>query len=212
MSEYRLTGFAESGNCYKAALGLELAGADWEAVVETKFMEGVSRTPDWRAANNAMGEVPILEHGTRKLSQSGVILDYIAQTTGKFGWSNDDERREILRWILFDNHKFTGVLSLIRWRRAFMNAHDEITAYLAERFESAIGVVEDHVSKNDWIALGKPTIADVSLAGYVYFDGEHGLDWSKYPATDAWRGRVAALDKWRAPYDLLPRLREPASA
>ena len=62
-----------------------------------------------------MGEVPVLEHGGRRLSQSGVILDYLAQTFGKFGWADDDERREILRWLLWDNHKLTSYTATLRF-------------------------------------------------------------------------------------------------
>ena len=61
MSEYRLYCFAQSGNAYKAALMLELAGADWEPVFVDYFHDG-SRTPEYREINE-MGEAPVLEHG-----------------------------------------------------------------------------------------------------------------------------------------------------
>src|SRR6266513_1811858 len=75
MAEYLLYGFAQSGNCYKAALYLELAGADWQ----TRFVDyfnGETRTAEYRRIN-VMGEAPVLEHGDLRLSQSAVILAYL---------------------------------------------------------------------------------------------------------------------------------------
>src|SRR5512144_3204063 len=115
MAEYTLYCFAQSGNAYKPALALALAGADW-APRFVDYFNGETRTPEYRAIN-AMGEVPVLEHGGRRLSQSGVILDYLAQTTGEFGATDDDERRDILRWTLFDNHKLTSYTATYRFMR-----------------------------------------------------------------------------------------------
>ena len=77
MAEYTLHCFAQSGNAYKAALMLALAGADW-APRFVDYFNGETRTPAYRAIN-VMGEVPVLEHGGRTLAQSGVILDYLAE-------------------------------------------------------------------------------------------------------------------------------------
>ncbi len=77
MSEYRLHCFAQSGNSYKPALLLALAGADWEPVY-VDFFNGGTRTPEYRAMNE-MGEAPVLEHGDLSLTQSGVILDYLSE-------------------------------------------------------------------------------------------------------------------------------------
>jgi len=88
MTEYRLHCFAQSGNSYKPALMLELAGADWEPVF-VDFFNGAHRSPEFLALN-PMGEAPVLEHigpehDRPVLAQSGLILDYLAGKTGKFG-------------------------------------------------------------------------------------------------------------------------------
>ena len=118
MSEYRLHCFAQSGNAYRDALMLELAGADWEPVF-VDFFNGAARTPEFRAMNE-MGEVPVLEHGDLRLSQSGVILDYLAETLGRYGWKSDAERREILRWMLWDNHKLNSYIGPARFMMNFL--------------------------------------------------------------------------------------------
>ena len=113
MAEYTLHCFAQSGNAYKAALALELAGADW-APEFVDFFNGEARSPEF-AAKNIMAEVPVLDHhtdsGDVRLTQTGVILDYLSGTLDKYAASDP---REALRWILFDNHKLTA--NMATWR------------------------------------------------------------------------------------------------
>src|SRR5947207_5051948 len=90
VDDYVLHCFAQSGNAYKPALMLELAGADWQPRF-VDYFNGETRTPAYRAIN-VMGEVPVLEHRGRHLAQSGAILDYLAETTGQFGPADPDER------------------------------------------------------------------------------------------------------------------------
>ncbi len=71
MAEYQLYCFAQSGNAYRAALMLNLIGADWEPIFVDFFGKGVQRTPEYREQINEMGEAPVLVHGKKKLTQSG---------------------------------------------------------------------------------------------------------------------------------------------
>ena len=88
MSEYQLYCFAQSGNAYRAALMLNLIGADWEPIWIDFFAGGEQRTPQFRTDVNEMGEAPVLVHGAKKLSQSGVILTYLAMATGRV-WKSE---------------------------------------------------------------------------------------------------------------------------
>jgi glutathione S-transferase len=99
MPEYTLFCFAQSGNAYKPALALQLAGADWTPRF-VDYFNGETRTPEYRATINIMGEVPVLRHRGTSFTQSGVILDYLSETLGRFGPADAAERREILRWLL----------------------------------------------------------------------------------------------------------------
>ena len=82
MPEYQLYCFAQSGNAYRAALMLNLIGADWKPIYVDFFKGGETRTPKYRTEVNEMGEVPVLVHGDKKLTQSGVILSYLSERTG----------------------------------------------------------------------------------------------------------------------------------
>ncbi len=206
MAEYRLHCFAQSGNSYKAALMLELAGADWKPVF-VDFFNGANRSPEFQALN-PMGEVPVLEHDGLVLAQSGVILDYLAGTLGRFGPRDEAGRREILRWILWDNHKLTSYNATWRFLTNFApedKRSAEVIGFLAGRGRAALGVLDTHLSGRDWIAGEAMTIADLSCVGYMFYEDEFPIDWAAdYPAVTAWRERIRALPGWKHPYDLMP--------
>ncbi len=211
MADYTLHCFAQSGNAYKPALALELAGADW-APRFVDYFGGETRTPAYRAIN-VMGEVPVLEHHGLRLTQSGVILDYLAGTLGRFGAHDDGQRREILRWLLFDNHKLTSYTATYRFMRTF--AKDPDPGALAEfrrRAESAWGVLDAHLAGRQYVVDDRLTIADISMCGYLFWPDEIGVDWSAYPNVAAWLARIAATPRWRHPYELLPGHPRPAAA
>jgi glutathione S-transferase len=207
MAEYRLYCFAESGNSYKAALMLALTGCDWEPI-RVDYFAGETRGDKFRSEVSELGEVPVLVHGEERLSQSGVILDYLAEQTGQFGPRDAGERREILRWLLFDNHKFTSYLATLRWFVGIQKAGDPaVIAFLEGRVKSAFAIVDKHLAGRDFILGERPTIADLSTVGYLYYPEETGIDRSATPNIEAWTRRIAALPGWKHPYDLMPRAR-----
>ena len=204
MAEYTLYCFAQSGNAYKPALALELAGADWSPRF-VDYFNGETRTPAYRAIN-VMGEVPVLEHGGARLSQSGVILDYLATALGRFGPANEDERRDILRWTLFDNHKLTSYTATYRFMRALAKDPDPgAMAEFRKRAEGAWAVLDAHLAGRAFVVADRITTADLSLCGYLFFDDEIGVDWNAtHPNIAAWLARIRDVPRWRHPYDLMP--------
>jgi glutathione S-transferase len=203
MAEYLLYGFAQSGNSYKPALYLELVGADWKPRF-VDYFNGETRTPEYRRIN-AMGEAPILEHGTFRLSQSGVILDYLVERFGRYGWNDGAERREILRWLLWDNHKLTGYTATYRFLRVLAaNPERAVVEEFGKRARAAWGVLDAHLDAHRYIVGERLTIADISACGYLFFADELGVDWNEYPRVRDWLARIRAEPRWKHPYALLP--------
>lgn len=206
MSDYRLHYFPESGNSYKIALMLTLCGQRFEPIW-TDFGGGVTRTPRWRQAVNKMGEIPVLEDSGAFLTQTAPILLQLAERYRKFRGENDAERFEILRWLFWDNHKLTGYMATYRFQRAFTPSPDpHVLAFLRARVDDYLLIIERHFRDRPFAIGDRPTIADLSMVGYLFFPTEEsGYDLAaSHPAVHAWLGRVAALPGWRAPYDLLP--------
>lgn len=205
MADYRLYCFGESGNAYKVALMLELCGLPWEPVF-VDFFKGETRTPEYRSSVNEMGEAPVLEHQGRKLTQSGVILDYLASATGKFGAQSDDERREIWRWILFDNHKLTANLATLRFLIRFAKTGETpVTDFLRTRASNALKIADAHLAGQAFIVGERPTIADFSMVGYLYYGEELTVPLEPHANVLKWLDRIKALPGWKHPYDLMPR-------
>jgi glutathione S-transferase len=206
MTTYRLHYFPESGNSYKLALMLTLCDQTFEPVW-TDFGGGATRTPEWRATVNPMGEIPVLEVDGERLTQTAPILLRLAERYGRFGAESETEKFELLRWLFWDNHKLTGYMATYRYYRAFTPKPDlHVLAHFRRRLDDFLSILEQHV-KGSAFAMGeKPTIADISMSAYVHFPKEEtGYDLAvSHPAVHAWLGRIAALPGWRSAYDLLP--------
>jgi glutathione S-transferase len=154
-----------------------------------------------------MGEIPVLEEDGRRLTQTAPILLKLADRYGRFGGRNDQERFEILRWLFWDNHKLTGYLATYRFQRAFTPSPDAaVLDFFRRRIDDFLGILDRHVGDRPFVAGDGPTIADVSMSGYLCFPKhEAGYDLAvSHPAIAAWLARLAAVPGWRGPYDLLP--------
>ena len=198
--------FGESGNAYKAALALQLSGLDWEPV-KVDFFGGETRTQDYRTTINNMGEAPVMIDGDIRLTQSGVIQDYISEQSGKFGGSNPEERREILRWVLWDNHKLSSNAGMTRFLMNFMpedKQPKEVIGFMQGRLSAAYAVLNDHLNGRDWIVGDGITNADLSCCGYLYYPEPFGFVRKDWPHIDAWLTRLSETPGWKAPYDLMP--------
>ena len=207
MADYQLHCFAQSGNAYRVALMLNLIDADWEPIF-VDFFNGATRTPEYREKVNEMGEVPVLAHGGRNLSQSGVILTYLAERSGKFQPSSDDERLEAMRWIIFDNQKVNGYLGPYRFLRTLANPRGKPDAleFLKGRITNNLAIVDKRLAARPFILGERPSIADLSLVGYLYYPpDEFGFDIAAdYNNIGAWLARIKALPGWKHPYELMP--------
>ena len=145
MAQYKLHCIGASGNAYKVALYLNCAGLDWQPV-GVDFAGGQTRDANWRAKTNAMGEVPVLEVDGQRMSQSGAILMWLAETTGKFAPA-DNQRFEALRWLFFDNHKFTANYAMHRFQSSFTPepVHQAVLAFLRSRVEASHSIADKHL-------------------------------------------------------------------
>lgn len=196
--------FGESGNAYKAALTMSLAGYDWEPVF-VDFFRGEARSPEFLALNE-MGEAPVLVEGDRVISQSGVIQLMVAEKTGRFMGAPED-RDEVLRWLFWDNHKGSSQFGTLRFLMNFLPEEKRPAAtitWLSGRVQAALKTLEAHLQGRDWMVGQGPTIADFACCGYLYYPEPFGFERENFPAIGLWLDRIAALPGWRHPYDMMP--------
>ncbi len=137
-----------------------------------------------------------------------MILTYLSDLTGKFKPQGEDERLEALRWIIFDNQKVNGFLGPFRFLKNFAKPAGDPTvlAFLKARIDGNLAIVNKRLASHDFLLGDRPTIADISMTGYLYYPAEEfGFDIAKdHPAIGAWLERMKALPGWKHPYDLMP--------
>ena len=198
--------FGESGNSYKAALALELAGLDWQPVF-VDFFNGETRSTEYRADINDMGEAPVLVDGDFRTGQSGAIQAYVTEKSGRFGGRDQAENYDIFRWVLWDNHKLSSMAGMTRFLMNFLPEDKrpaEVIAFNQGRLKSAYQTLDRRLEGRDWIVGDQITNADLSCCGYLYYPEPFGFERKDFPHIDAWLDRIAALPGWKHPYDLMP--------
>ena len=196
--------FGESGNSYKAALALELSGLAWEPVF-VDFFNGAARTEEFRDFT-PMAEAPVLVDGDLTLSQSGAIQQYITDKTGKFGGRPED-KYEVLRWVLWDNHKMSSQAGMTRFLINFLpekHRSADVVAFMQGRLKAAYATLEHHLEGREWIVGDGLTNADISCCSYLYYPEPFGFDRAAWPNIDAWLTRISEQPGWKHPYDLMP--------
>ena len=198
--------FGESGHSYKAALALQLAGIDWTPIF-VDFFNGETRSEQYRNQVNEMGEAPVLIDGDIKLTQSGVIQNYLYNKTGKHGGKDEAEKLEILRWILWDNHKLSSFAGNTRFLMNFFpkdKRPQPVIDFNLARLRSSYGILENALTDKDFLVGNKISHADMTCCAYLYYPEPFGFERDDWPNIDRWLGNISTTPGWQHPYDLMP--------
>ena len=196
--------FGESGNSYKAALTLELSGLDWTPE-KVDFFNGAARTPEFKSLN-ILGEAPVMVDGAITLSQSGAIQQYVSDKSGKLGGS-PKEKYEILRWILFDNHKLSSQAGNTRFMMNFLpekHRNEQVIQFMQGRLKAAYHSLDTALHDKDWLVGEHMTIADIANCGYLFYSEPFGFNRKQWINIDRWLSNIEETPGWKHPYDLMP--------
>ena len=198
--------FGESGHSYKAALALQLAEIDWTPIFVDIF-NGETRSDQYRNQVNEMGEAPVLVDGDIKLTQSGVIQNYLYNRTGKHGGKDEAEKLEILRWILWDNHKLSSFAGNTRFLMNFFpkdKRPQPVIDFNLARLKSSYGILENALTDKDFLVGNNISHADMTCCAYLYYPEPFGFERDDWPNIDRWLGNISTTPGWQHPYDLMP--------
>ncbi|HML91848.1 glutathione S-transferase [Methyloceanibacter sp.] len=191
MADRKLHDLELSGNCYKVRLFSALLGLDIE-IVPVDFMGGAHKTPAF-LEKNPFGEIPVLEDGDLVLRDSQAILVYLARKYGGETWLPTDPAgmAEVMTWLMAAENEIARGPNDARLHDKFGFPIDVEKA--RENSARILGLMEARLSKNDWLALDRPTVADIACMPYVGLSHEGGVSLDPYPAIRAWIARVKAL-------------------
>jgi len=131
----------------------------------------------------------------------------VSHLSGKFAGTSPEERREVLRWVLFDNHKLSSMAGMTRFLMNFLpeaKRPAEVIAFNQGRLQGAYATLNTHLEGRDWIVGNALTSADLSCCGYLYYPEPFGFVRADWPHIDAWLTRISETPGWKHPYDLMP--------
>lgn len=179
-----------SGNCYKIRLLLNQLGLPYDKV-EVDILSGESRTQDFLSINSN-GRVPVLEVDGQFLPESNAALFYLASGT-PFLPTDRMAQAQVLRWMFFEQYSHEPYIATIRFWVAMQRSAEKNAEEIRRRMPlgyAALGVMEDHLQKNDYFVNSTYSIADIALFAYTHVAEEGGFELKRFPAVLAWIDRI----------------------
>lgn len=211
-ARFTLHGSHLSGPTYKVGLFLALAGEPFD-FVQVKMRDGEHKQPAY-LARQRFGQVPLLLDGRngRELCQSASILEYLADTLGRFGGADLDERIRAREWMYWDFDRLAPSIYRSRGiRRGFRQGGPEVIEMYASEGKIALKVLDDHLAGRSWAVGEGVTIADIDLYGVVSYANEGGFDLAPFGNIAAWTARIEALPGFGSNRTLLPETSKAAA-
>lgn len=127
------------------------------------------------------------------LFESGAILFYLAEKTGKLLPADPAGRYETMVWLMF---QMAGVGPMFGQAHHFRRFAKEQVPYAIDRYTNEThriyGVMDKRLGEVPYLAGQDYTIADVATYPWVARWEWHGIDWANYPNLKRWFDAVGA--------------------
>lgn len=159
--------------------------------VDVAQTRGEPRSREFREIS-AMGKVPavIFDNGDT-LSESGAILYFFGRDSDL--WPGDRRTQsEVLRWMFFEQYNHEPSLAVIRYLLHYSTdeAAAERIPELQPKAQHALGVMEQRLETNEWLACESCSLADYALYPYTRLMDESGINPDDYPSIILWLLRI----------------------
>ena len=177
---------AATPNGWKISIALEEMGLPYEVRV-IDFASGEQKA-DWYVKLNPNGRIPTLDDDGFVVFESGAILLYLAEKTGKFLPRDVHDRSRVIQWLMF---QMSGIGPMMGQANVFFRYFPEKIQPAIDRYQREVtrlfAVLDRQLASHEYIA-GAYSIADMALWPWV-----SGHDWSGV-TVDAF----ANLQRWLA--------------
>ncbi|MFL6674716.1 MAG: glutathione S-transferase family protein [Massilia sp.] len=195
----KLFGFRESGHAYKVRLMLNLAQLPHEFEEVDLAVPREQRAEPFRSFAK-YGEVPLLLHDGRPYVQSNAILLHLAAHSGALEGEAAACAERVREWLFWEANRIGFSLPNLRFCLRMGEGEPAVIAMLRRRFEDDLARLDCELADGRAFMLGDaPTVADVSLCGYLFWADQVQAVVPSY--VRGWLDRIAALPGWRHPYD-----------
>jgi GSH-dependent disulfide-bond oxidoreductase len=199
-----------TSNGRKVSIMLEETGLDFS--VRPMALETKIQKEDWFLAINPNGRIPSITDddgpGGAAVSvfESGAILQYLAEKSGKFLPAGGTDRVEVLKWLFFASGHVTHTGLAVHWQVRNRDAGEE-HAHLdmwQEENNRVYGVLERGLAERDYLA-GDYSIADIAAYPWIFRWDMQEIDIDAYPNVKAWLARIAARPAVQRGLNIPPR-------
>ena len=194
---------AATPNGWKVSVALEELGLPY--TVRALSLGKLEQKEDWFLSINPNGRVPaIIDHdnGDFAVFESGAILIYLAEKTGKLLPTDAKGRSRVLQWLMF---QMGGVGPMMGQANVFFRYAPEKIPYAIERYQREsrrlFEVMERQLKDHPYIANDEYSIADIALWCWVAGHEWSGVSVDGLPGVKRWLdlvGSRAAVQKGRA--------------
>lgn len=161
-------------NGVKVSIMLEEIGLPYEAHT-IKIGEDETWTPEFLSLN-PNGKIPAIldpngpDGKPFGLFESGAILQYLAEKSGKLLPADPVRRMETIQWVYFQMAGLGPIFGQLGFFHKFAGKEIEdkrpLTRYVNES-KRLLGVLETRLDGRDWIMGDEYTIADIAILGWV---------------------------------------------
>jgi GST-like protein len=180
-------------NGRKVSIMLEECGLEYNTTA-INIGKGEQFDPDFLkiAPNNRIPA--IVDHDNdMALMESGAILMYLAEKTGKF-WPQDFEPKwRTIEWLMW---QMGGVGPMIGQAHHFIKNNKGVSEYAEERYlkeaNRLYGVLNKRLADNEYMAGSEYTIADIATWPWISRFEWHTVDMNEYPHVVRWYKAIAA--------------------
>lgn len=179
-------------NGHKPSVTLEEMGIPY-TVKAIKLSEGTQKEP-WFLAINPNGRIPaIVDHdeGDFAVFESGAIMIYLAEKSGKFMPADAKGRSRVLQWLMF---QMGGIGPMMGQANVFFRYFPEKIQPAIDRYQNEtkrlFGVLDGHLAQNEYLA-GDYSIADIANFCWVRIHDWSGVDIAPFPNLKRWLDQIA---------------------
>lgn len=183
-----------SGNAYKIRLLLSMLGLKYKCI-DINLAAGESLTEDFLQLN-PRGQVPVLEDGDVVIWDSMAILVYLARQYGGADWLPADAigEAQVMQWLALSENELLYGLARSRAIKIFDKPFN-LEQCQAEGI-AGLEVLNQHLSRQKWLATAKPTIADLACYPYVKLAPVGDISLEPFAHVRQWLARIEGLPGW----------------
>lgn len=202
-------------NGVKASIALEELGLPYEPHRVT-LSDADVKSPEFLSLN-PNNKIPAIidpdgpEGQPIGIFESGAILIYLAEKTGKLIGRTQAERIDVIKWLMFQMGGVGPMFGQVGYFHKFAGAEIEdkrpLHRYLNEA-KRLLAVVEGHMAGREWVA-GDYSIADIALCpwlrGLEYYGAHEAVGWENHPNIHAYLDRFLSRPAVQRGLNIPPR-------